>query len=95
MHQFRCRSKPWKRGMAAWNCKSSSLIVSCALFSHPECCPELTSDLEHSLEDSNVWITSTSIPFLFLFSPHSLHEVNGMGGGVLPCSHTHVDSKAI
>lgn len=56
MHQFRCRSKPWKRGVAAWDCKSSSLIVSCALFSHPECCPELTSDLEHSLEDSSVWI---------------------------------------
>lgn len=30
MHQFRCRGKPWKREMAAWDCKSSSLIVSCA-----------------------------------------------------------------
>lgn len=57
---------PGKRGMAAWDCKSSSLIVPCALFSSPRCCPELTFHLEQSLEDRAVrGYTSTSIPFLF------------------------------
>lgn len=42
------------KGVAAWDCRSGSLITSHASFSHPECCPELTSHVEHSLEDSSV-----------------------------------------
>lgn len=41
--------------MAAWDCRSDSLIMSHASFSHPQCCPELTSHLEHSLGDISVW----------------------------------------
>lgn len=108
MHQFGCHSSPWKRGMAAWDCKFSSLVAYCASFSCPGYCPGVTFHVEHSLEDTVVCgYTSTSIPFLFLalalcpcwwsnlsiFS--SLHEVNRVGRKVLSCSHTHMYSKAI